>query len=529
VKGKPRPKARVDDDGTLPLSARMQALILALLCLGTFAGGLTGGFVLDDSRAIVTHPVVQGTASPLDAFSLNFWGESLDAKPPSYRPLATLSFALDHRLFGESGLAFHLSSLLWYIGLVLAGWAFARRCMSPRAALVAMALFVVMPVHVENVSSLVGRADTMSVLLAMLALLALSPSIVDGEAATPRRLMLAGGAFFAALLCKESVAALPLITVLFVEYRRRRAETSPPLWRAHLPSLVMFGVLGVYAFIRLRVQPETFSYVSDDDVLVGASFGEKVGYGLELLSRYAGLVVAPVGLCTGRKYAEVFRPASLSLAMVVGASLCGLAAYASWRAYRRGRLPFALAAFTAWVLITGLVFAMPESMADRFLLLPSLFLSLSLGPTLSSLVAGSRGRQVLLLMAVGVQAVLSNFQARTWHDEGALWSHAVRACPDSLHNHFRYAEYLSRQGNTAEAVWHYAVFSKGRHAFPYAWSHPAADEERSLPADQRVREMHDLLGITISEPVWRERFEMYLRSIGRWREAQLVAETSPSR
>jgi hypothetical protein len=294
--------------------------------------------------------------------------------------LATLSFALDHRLFGESALAFHLSSLLWYIGLVLAGWAFARRCMSPRAALVAMALFVVMPVHVENVSSLVGRADTLSILLAMLALLALSPNIVDGKAASPGRLGLAAAAFLAALLCKESVAALPLITVLFVEYRRRRVEISRPLLRAHLPSLVMFGVLGVYVFIRLHVQPDTFSYVSDDDVLVGASIWEKAGYGLELFSKYAGLIVAPIGLCTGRVYAEVFRPASLSLAMVAGASLVGLAAYSSWRAFRRGGFPFVPAAFMAWILITGLLFAMPESMADRFLLFPSLFLSLSVGP-----------------------------------------------------------------------------------------------------------------------------------------------------
>ena len=234
----------------------------------------------------------------------------------------------------------------------------------------------------------------------------------------------------------------------------------------------MFGVLGVYAFIRLRAQPQTFSFVSDDDVLVGASFWEKGGYGLELLARYAGLIVAPIGLCTGRTYAEVFRPASVSLVMVAGASLCGLAAYASWRAYRRGGFPFVAAAFVSWFLVTGLVFAMPESMADRFLLLPSLFLSLSLGPMLSSFAPGNRGRQVLLLMGLGVQLVLSNLQARTWHDEGALWSHAVRACPNSMHNQFRYAEYLSRQGNTAEAVWHYAVLSKGRHAFPYAWSTP---------------------------------------------------------
>ncbi len=511
------------------LSTRMQAVLLGLLCLGTFAAGLNGGFVLDDHRAIVGHPAVQGTASPLDAFSLNFWGEALDANPPSYRPLATLSFVLDHRLFGESALAFHLSSLLWYVGLTLAAWAFARRCMSPLAALLAAAFFVVMPVHVENVSSLVGRADTLSVLFILLALLALGPAIVDGKPITATRLALAAAAFLAGLLSKENAAVLPLIVALFVEYRRRRAEAPLPVLRAHLPSLVMFALLGLYAAIRLWLQPGTFSFVSDDDVLVGASFWEQAGYGLELLARYAGLVVAPVSLCTGRKYAEVFRPASVSLTMVVGASLCGLAAYGSWRSYRKGGFPFVPAAFVAWCLVTGLVFPMPESMADRFLLLPSLFLCLALGPLLSSFAARNRGCQLLLVIVLGVQAVMSNLQARTWHDEGTLWAHAVRACPNSLHNHFRYAEYLSSQGQTAEAVWQYAVLTKGRHAFPYAWSHPAVEAERSMPAEQRVREMHDLLGITLSEPEWRERFEMYLRSMGKWQEAELVAKSSPYR
>ena len=184
-----------------------------------------------------------------------------------------------------------------------------------------MALFVVMPVHVENVSSVVGRADTLSVLFAMLALLALSPSIVEGAAVSPGRLVLAGVAFFAALLCKESVAALPLITALFVEYRRRRAE-NPCLSCA--PMCRRWSCSACSAFtpsFACACSRETFSFVSDDDVLIGASFLEKAGYGLELLARYAGLIVAPIGLCTGRMYAEVFRPASVSLAMVAGASL----------------------------------------------------------------------------------------------------------------------------------------------------------------------------------------------------------------
>jgi hypothetical protein len=100
----------------------------------------------------------------------------------------------------------------------------------------------------------------------------------------------------------------------------------------------------------------------------------------------------------------------------------------------------------------------------------------------------------LLLVAVGIQGTLSSFQAQTWHDEGTLLAHAVQVCPNSVHNHFRYAEYLSERGETAEAVWHYAVVTKARNAFPYAWSHPARKEEQSMPVDQRLHEMQGPAG-----------------------------------
>ena len=523
----PLPDARTARNAPRWRAPWMQALLLGLLCLGSFAAGLRGDFVLDDTYAILQHPVVQGTAPVADAFRLNFWGEPLSKDPPTLRPLATLSFALDHRLFGRSATAFHVSSLLWYIGLVLAGWAFARRCMSPGAALVAMAFFAGMPVHVENVTSLVGRADTQAVLLSLLALLAVSPGIVEGKSTTAGRLGLGALAFAGGLLCKESIAVLPVIVALFVEYRRRRAEVRLSFLRAHVPSLVLFAILGFYFVFRLRLLPRTFAYTADDDVLVGASLWEKAGYGVELLARYLRLVVAPTSLCAGRKYAEVFRPAHVSLAMVAGVGLLALVAYLSWRAYRKGGFPFVPAALLAWLLVTGLVFAMPESMADRFLLLPSLFLCLSLGPPLLSVWEKGRFGQALLLFALGAQAVLSSFQARTWHDEGALWSHATQVCPDSVHNHYRYAEYLSQRGETAEAVWHYALVTKARHAFPHAWSHPAKDEERSMPVDQRLHEMPRLLQISIDERTWRGRFSSYLRSLGRPREAKLVLETGP--
>ena len=498
------------------------AVVLGVLCVAAFASGLRGGFVLDDTYAIVGHPVVQGTAPLLDAFHLSLWGESLSSTPPSYRPLATLSFALDHRLFGGSAVGFHISSLLWYLALVLVAWIFARRCSSPWAACLAMAFFAVMPAHVENVSSLVGRADTLAVLFAVLALLAFSPTTVDGRPTSVRRSLLATLAFAAGLLCKESIAVLPVIVGLFAEYRRQGAETPSSRIQLHAPTAALCLVLVAYVALRLKIQPGTLSYTAPTDVVAGAGFWQKVGYGVELLARYGRLAAVPVALCTGRTFAEVSRPTGVSATLLMGVGLLAIAVYASWIAYRRRGFPFVAAALLAWVLVTGVIFPMPESMADRLLILPSLFVCLALGPWLFAAWNRATWARALLLGALGVQVVLSNAQAATCSDEGHLLAHAVRACPDSIHNHFRYAEYLSQHGDVDEAVWHYAVFTSGRHAFPYAWNHPAAKEEATVPVDERLRDMHGLLRFGLDEPTWRARFAAYLRSFGRRREARRV-------
>lgn len=500
-----------------------RAVGLAMLCLGAFASGLRGGFVLDDTYAIVGHPAVQGTAPLLDAFRLSFWGEALNSTPPSYRPLATLSFAIDHHLSGGSAVLFHVSSLLWYLALVLVGWTFAKRCLPAGAAWLAAALFAVMPTHAENVSSLVGRADTLAVLFSVLALLALSPTIVDGAGTSARRVLLAMLAFAAGLLCKESIVMLPAIVGLIVEYRRRGAAAPPPRIRAQAPAAALLLVLIVYVTLRLKIQPTALSYSAPTDVLVGAHPWQKAAYGFELLSRYARLLAVPVGLCTGRTFAEVSRPTGVSANLLMGVGLLALAGYASWIGYRRGGFPFLAAALLAWVPVSGVIFAMPESMADRFLLWPSLFVCLAAGPWLLAAWQQGISARALLFAVLGIQVALSNGQAATWSDEAHLLAHAVRACPDSIHNHFRYAEYLSEHGGVEEAVWHYAVFTAGRHAFPYAWTHPAAKEEATVAVDQRLRAMHQLLRFDLDEVTWRARFAAYLRSFGRRREARVVA------
>jgi len=506
----------------MPPAPRWCLPILGLLTVATFAAGLLGGFVLDDQRAILEHPVVRGAVPVTQAFTRTFWGAPLGSHPPSYRPVATLSFALDHALFGPSPLAFHLVSLAWYLGLMGAAWVFARRCMSPLAAFAALAFFATMPVHVENVTSLVGRADTLGVLASVLVLLTLSPFILDGSKAARGRIPAAMLLFLLGLLAKESIAILPVVVGLFIESVRRKSAGTRSFPRAHLPTAALFATLGMYLGARLLAQPDTFTYVPPDDVLVGAGWLTKLGYGCERLAGYARLIMAPVDLCTGKKYAEVARPEGLSLSLLAGLGLVVLAIALSARARRKGALPLVPSAFAAWFLISGLPFTMPESMADRFLLLPTFFLCLATGPALSAFGEKGRIRRGLLLLALAVQSLLAAAQTRTWRNDDTLLSHAVAVCPDSVHNHFRYAEHLSDQGHPSQALWHFAVASQGASAFPRPWTHPAKEAEWSLPIETRLRQMHQLLQVPLDETIWRQRFRNYLVRQGRNREAALL-------
>ena len=244
-------------------------LVLAIVAAVAFSTGLPGGFVLDDEFAITGNPIVQGETPVIEAFTKTFWGRPLDTYPPTFRPFATLSFAVDHLIRADSALVFHISSLLWYVGLVLAAWAFAQRCVGSVTAWIAIALFAVMPIHVETVSSLVGRADTMGVLFGVLALLSITPTVSSGMATKPTRILLAAIAFAAALLCKENMVVLPVVVALLVEFRRRTYKSLSAA-RAHVPSLAMFAVLAIYTAVRLRLQPDVLSGEAADDVLAGA-------------------------------------------------------------------------------------------------------------------------------------------------------------------------------------------------------------------------------------------------------------------
>lgn len=132
---------------------------------------LSGGFVYDDARGVVTNDDVIGV-NPLSAILVNdFWGKPMSRyqSHKSYRPLSILSFRMCHEYAGLEPFVYHLVNVLLHgVVCVLFFRTAASVLIDPNHALVAAILFTVHSVHTEAVANIVGRAEVLGGLFFLL-------------------------------------------------------------------------------------------------------------------------------------------------------------------------------------------------------------------------------------------------------------------------------------------------------------------------------------------------------------------------
>ncbi|XP_050055507.1 protein O-mannosyl-transferase TMTC1-like isoform X2 [Aphis gossypii] len=137
--------------------------------------GLRGDFVHDDIPAVAMNADVLGTGPLFRVATNDFWGTPLSDpnSHKSYRPLTTLTFRLNHYVFGLQPVWFHVVNVILHgICCVL----FARLCISVaglehKYGLLAGIVFAVHPIHTEAVTGIVGRADVLACLFFLLSFL----------------------------------------------------------------------------------------------------------------------------------------------------------------------------------------------------------------------------------------------------------------------------------------------------------------------------------------------------------------------
>jgi tetratricopeptide (TPR) repeat protein len=426
---------------------RRLALLLISACLIPFANGLTGNFTYDDKAIVRDNVRIQSPSTLGQIFETSYFGGPRGSGT-AYRPMLLLSYAVQWWIHGRRAMPFHAVNLLLHTAATLLLWALFRRLrVAPAAAFAAALLFAAHPIHVEAVTSLVGRGETQAAVLALFFLLLALRTSEQIRWRAPA-LAGAGALYLLALLTKESAATAPVLAFLCFfrlaeggPWRRLRDALRRGLPLYAICAAVLAGYFGLREWVLggwIRAGKTGIFEVENPLASLGAP--ARIGNACLVLLRYLGRIVFPLRLSADES-AWSIRPVAAASALAIGAVLLlALAAAAALLRPRSaaafGFLFFGLAMLPA----SNLLFPIGTIYAERVAYLPSagicLIAAAALVGSAERIAAVAPARLSALAAVALLLSVRTAIRDTVWSSDEALFENSVRVSPASAKNHY---------------------------------------------------------------------------------------------
>ncbi len=482
---------------------------LSLVVLLAYLPAVNGGLVWDDDGH-VTRPELRSLHG-----LWRIWTEL--GATQQYYPVLHSAFWIEHRLWGDATLGYHLVNILLH---ATAAWLFVTvlRRLVPSGPgevrtglfdgpLLAGLLFALHPVCTESVAWISEQKNTLSTVFYLLAALTYLKGAArcGGETPAIRRplYLLSLALFAAALLSKSVTATLPAALLVVIWWRRGRLE----LRRDVLPLLPFFAV-GVSAGLLTAWVERRYGGAEGAVYALGAL--QRCLLAGRVIWFYLAKLAWPANLAFIYPHWRVDAGDWRSYAFPV-AALAALAIL--WRNRGRGRGPLAAALFFAGSLFPALgffnVYPFAYSyVADHFQYLASLGIFAAAGIGWGQMRGSDRGKKHLLITNYSfpisfllVLAALTWRQSGQYRDSETLYRATIDRNPECWMAHTNLGVALAASGRTDEAIAHYekalsvdpslarvhndlgsALFSKGRPAQALAHIDEALRLQPRFPA-----------------------------------------------
>ena len=399
-------------------SKNRAVLILAVILLVTFVSYLPilkGEFLLwDDDVHVLENITIRG----LDLEHVLEMFTSTVNK--IYIPLSSLSFALEYHFFGYNPFVYHLDNVILHILVVVMAFFLGHRLgLSQAAAGVAALIFGVHPIHVESVAWITERKDVLYAAFYMAALLSYLRYLEEKRGSWLVVTTMLG---ILSMLAKPMALSLPLILLLLDWFKGRPFKKQALIEK--LPLCVMIGGIALITYAaHARVPGES---VAQSALIWPWTF---TFYLRQFFFPYISVPLYRLAKPVALTNPEYF----LSLAVLV------LVVLALARLRRNKWFVFAVLFyfFSIFFLLRFDETKDVNTVADRFMYLPSLGLCLLLGLGIERLWMKCRGKNLARGMIVaGLVVLAAAFSFKTfrqcyvWRDSMALWRHDLKFYPD---------------------------------------------------------------------------------------------------
>lgn len=432
-------------------------LFVALLAaaFAAYWPALTGELLWDD----VGHV----TRLDLQSWSglVRIWGQL--GATQQYYPLLHSAFWIEHQLWGEATIGYHVINIVWHATSACLFAAILRR-LQIRGPVLAAFVFALHPICVESVAWISEQKNTLSTVFCLAAALAW---LRFEEERRPARYAIATLWFIAALLTKSVTATLPAALLVIAWWRHGRLS-----WRENVVPLIPWLALGVAAGLGTAWMETTQIGASGDDFALTAV--QRALLAGRVIWFYLAKLVWPAGL-TFFYPRWAIDPGSIWQWLFPVAAVAWLAAAAWWWRRHGDRAPLAAALLFGGMLVPvlGFVNVYPfvfSYVADHFLYLASLgmiaFLTASLMRGYARLAwprwSGPSIATALLLLF----GILTWRQSHLYRDVFTLYETTLARNPSSWAAHLNLGTALDDAGKPAEALPHLQRALALKPAFP---------------------------------------------------------------
>jgi len=429
-------------------------LVLALASILVYGAVFSHQFVnIDDPVYVAHNPHVQAGLTPQSikwAFTTTraeFW-----------HPLTWLSYMLDTQLFGIQPAGYLFTNLLLHIfNTIVVYLIFIRMTGTPWQSALVAALFGLHPLHVESVAWVAERKDVLSALFWMLTTYAY---ISYAERPGWQKYLAVCLGLILGLMAKPMLVTLPFVLLLLDYWPLGRFDPaqSPSVSLSSALRLIrekipLFILAAVFSLIAFGVQKAGGGTDPSDQY----PLADRIANAVWSYADYIFKTIWPRNLAVFYPF-----PDHLPVLQVAGGA-CLLAILTALAFKWARRYPFVIVGWL-WYLgtlvpVIGLIKIGDFALADRYMYIPLIGLSIIIAWGLPEILAGlPRKRAVLATAALATLAGLmlaTHGQVRIWTNSLTLFGHALRVTEKNYYAHYGLGQAWAGQSQWGKAASHF--------------------------------------------------------------------------
>lgn len=383
--------------------------LVVLITAVSFLPSLDNEFTNWDDQDYVTHnPQVRDLSWGSVAY---FFSDIKSSDLNLYKPLVTLSYAVEYHFFGLNPRAYHTTNLVLHlINVILVFYLFAVLGESALVCFVVAALFGIHPMHVESVAWVTERKDVLYSVFFLASLIAYVSYIKNSRKNFYALSLLF---FLLSILSKPMALTLPVVLLLLDALAKR--SFNPRIFIEKIPFFILALGLGLLTLVTAPkglyseqlFRPTQWLTMSDTLIFyvtkLAAPFNISNCYAYPIQPGYlwGGFLFSPLLLLAG-----------------------GVALF--WFARRSPKILFGVLFFLVTILPTVQTLPSAFLAADRYTYIPAL------GPFYLFALGLCRFRRLLAVLMLAV--LLSVFSVITWQRCG-VWKNSLTLWNDVLKKH----------------------------------------------------------------------------------------------